>query len=107
MFLFRKILKLAPDHLDAHYVQGTTCAQLRDFAPAEKHLLEALKIRPDSPMVLNTLAGVCRQTGRYSRAMTLYEQAIAIDPYLMEAFSNLGFLYSEMGQYELAIQHYQ
>lgn len=104
--LFRKILGIDPYHLDAHYFLGTICAEAKDYDRAKKHLGIAHQIKPDSPMVLNNLAGVYRLTGDYATAATMYEKALALDPNLVEAHRNLGFLYSEAEQYDAAIRHY-
>ena len=104
--LFRKILGIDPSHLDAHYFLGTMCAEARDYDRAKKHLEIARQIKPDSPMVLNNLAGVYRLAGDYAAAATMYEKALALDPNLVEAHRNLGFLYAEAEQYDAAIRHY-
>ena len=104
--LFRKILGIDPSHLDAHYFLGTICAEARDYDRAKKHLGIAHQIKPDSPMVLNNLAGVYRLTGDHAAAATMYEKALALNPNLVEAHRNLGFLYAEAEQYDAAIRHF-
>ena len=64
---------------------------------------------PDDPQVamgLNSLAGLYREIGEYSKAKRLYERAIAIfgtdNPHVASTLNNLALLYQDTGNYEMA-----
>ncbi len=59
---------------------------------AEQHLLKALELNPDHPVVHNELGIIYRMTGRFAEAKRSYEAALAVYPGYHHARRNLGVL---------------
>lgn len=75
------------------------------LAEAEYRALIAEKIR--TPDLYCKLAAVCARTGRRSEAMSLWKQALAIDPRSVEARMNLAENYQQMGDTDRSIKLYR
>jgi Flp pilus assembly protein TadD len=60
--------------------------RLRDALP---HFQRAAELEPDSPMLLNNLAGGLAASGRFPEAMQYVRRALAIDPRYQPALDNL------------------
>jgi arylsulfatase A-like enzyme/Tfp pilus assembly protein PilF len=77
-------------HLMADY--GETLLRARKFAEA----IEPLKVCVDrdrtNPEYLNYLARAYLESGDFKRAEEQLEKAVALDPDMVEAFNNLGYL---------------
>ncbi len=82
----------------APYVSGPRIdlgiAQRREgeLESAEQHLLKALELNPDHPVVHNELGIIYRMTGRFADAKRSYEAALAVYPGYHHARRNLGVL---------------
>lgn len=61
----------------------------------------------DDPISRFELATVLDAEKRYSEAISLYQQALAIRPDFMEAHNGLGIVYGEIGRYDDAIVQYK
>jgi tetratricopeptide (TPR) repeat protein len=55
----------------------------------------------------NQLGRYYADTGDYQRSRELYDRAIAIDPYFIEATSNKGYTYEKEGQWDKALETYR
>jgi predicted TPR repeat methyltransferase len=87
---FRRLLKLTPDHLDGHFLLGTTLAEGGDFAGALPHLRRATELSPHSARVWNNLATLQRLLGHWPEAIRGYLRALACEPDHREAGANLA-----------------
>ncbi len=54
----------------------------------------------------NQLARISADQGRIKQSKSLYDQAVAIDPYYIEATANKGLLYETEGRWEQALASY-
>lgn len=77
-----------------------------DKGTEEKLKAWALSHSDDSE-VLFTLGLIEKRQGHYSQAEDYYRKAIDRNPYLSEAYSNLGNVYLAQKQIQLAIAYYQ
>ena len=59
---------------------------------AEEHIKKALALFPDHPLASNEYGLLCRKTGRFAEARTVYETAIARFPEYYPLHRNLGIL---------------
>jgi tetratricopeptide (TPR) repeat protein len=75
---------------------------------AEKHLSEALKYIPNSPIIHNNYANaLMRDLGRLNEAIEHYKFALELDPNFTTARYNLGVAYASAGRYDEAIEQYK
>jgi hypothetical protein len=78
---------------------------LAEAAPeAERSLRMAAKDAPNDPAILAGLAFVELTHGKVDRARALYERALALNPYLIDAASNLGVIEARSGHVSLAVK---
>lgn len=75
------------------------------LAEAEYRALIAEKIR--TPDLYCKLASVCARTGRRSEAISLWKQALGIDPRSVEARMNLAESYQQAGDVDRSIKLYR
>ena len=64
---------------------------------ARSLLSKALKQSPDDPALLSALAYIEQKHGATEDARALYEKALAIDPDLVDAATNLGVIEARAG----------
>jgi Flp pilus assembly protein TadD len=82
---------------------GMTMAQ-----PEAEHLLrQAVALYPDDPAVLAALGYVEQKQGAKDKARDLYRKALARDPTLIDAETNLGVLEAHSGQLADAVSLWQ
>jgi Tetratricopeptide repeat len=67
-------------------------------AEARKELSEAAKQSPNDPAILSALAFMEQKRGNTDDARRLYQRALAIDPDLVDAETNLGVLEGRAGE---------
>ncbi len=71
---------------------------------AEQSLRLAAKQGPNDPPILAGLAFVELNRGQLDRARALYEQALALDPNLVDAAANLGVIEARSGHFSRAVK---
>lgn len=74
---------------------------------AERLLREAAAQSSEDPAVLSALGYVEQTHGAKDKARQLYEKALAIDPNLIDAATNLGILQAQSGQLDQAVRLWQ
>jgi Tfp pilus assembly protein PilF len=73
-------------------------------ANAERLLRSAAKQAPNDPVILSALAYAEQKHGANDRARELYEKALALDPMLIDAATNLGVIEAKSGHSAEAIK---
>lgn len=81
---------------------GYAYIQQGDFEIAEKFLRDSLDVDPSNSRTVNNLAMAVGYQGRMDECYTLYRSIVGD----AEANSNLGYIYSQRGDTELAVKHY-
>lgn len=71
--------------------------QKKDYAQAEKHFLEALKLSPDFVNALGGLATTYMAQGRFEEAAQKLERAVRKEPKLAQLHFELGKAYRALG----------
>jgi len=82
----------APDLVTPYIDLGIALHRAGDLEGAEQSLLQARKLNPDHPVVLNELGIIYRKTGRFAEARDSYEAALAIYPNYHYTRRNLAVL---------------
>ncbi len=75
---------------------GLAYYQKKDFAQAERYLLEALKINPDFINALGGLGVLYIDQGRYEEAVSRLERAVRKEPKVAQQYFELGRAYRAM-----------
>jgi len=74
---------------------------------ADRLLALAVKQSPDDPAILSGLAYVELNRGAVDHARKLYQQALALDPTLIDAATNLGVIEAKSGHLRTAVALWQ
>jgi len=76
-------------------------------AETEGLLRSAVEQSPNDPVLLSALGYSAQRTGDLGRARELYEKALAVDPTLIDAATNLGAIEANHGQPRKALKLWQ
>jgi tetratricopeptide (TPR) repeat protein len=88
--------------------QSLVNAGMTAAAPeAERLLGSAIEKSPNDPALLSGLAYSAQKKGDIDRARELYEKALAIDPMLIDAATNLGAIEANRGHVREAVRLWQ
>jgi Flp pilus assembly protein TadD len=90
--LLQSVAEAAPETTGPRIDLGIAEHRAGNLKAAEEHLLLALQLNPNHPVVHNELGIVYRETGRFDEARRAYEAALAIYPGYHYASRNLGIL---------------
>ena len=99
-------LRPVPTHDDwrLYYALGTVQERLQHWPDAEKSLLQALKLQPDQPMVLNYLGYSWVDRGRnLGQAKAMLRKAVELRPDDGYIVDSLGWAYFRLGDYRPAV----
>lgn len=88
--LWQRAIKYSPDSWSTHYNLGLAYLELKQYQGAVGELVEANRLNPREPIVLNNLALAQKGAGDDLAAIALLREALKIDPTLIEAHNNLG-----------------
>ncbi len=91
----RQALSHLPDSFPIHNDLALLLLSSGNIEGAGHHLQRALEIAPQSEIVLCNLGIVHKLQGRFVEAIAAYRKAIALNPSLPEAYSNLGDVLKE------------
>ncbi len=104
---YREVLRLAPDHIDAHVNLGRLCHEAGDLEGAEALYREAFELCPDDPVVLFNLALVLEDARRLEEAVACYREVLQIDRDFSDAHFNIASLFEELQRPAEALRHYR
>ncbi|MFQ6008125.1 MAG: tetratricopeptide repeat protein [Candidatus Zixiibacteriota bacterium] len=93
----------SPNEFQIHFNNGIKLQQLEDWAGAEKEYLSAEHFYPNSATLLNNLAYVQFQQGKYDEADHNYHRAIRLRPDYARPYNNLGLLVQKKGNLDSAL----
>ncbi len=102
--LWRDTLSKNPEAFLAHNNLGAMLNDRGDFAEAETHLLEAVRIKPNFVDSVVNLAKTYEGQGDMEQAERLYQQATELNASFAPAFNGLGAVYGMTGRAELSEQ---
>ena len=96
--LYRRVLRMAPNHPQALHYSGVLAHQQGRNDDAVMLIEKSLEFQPAQADYHNNLGIVLQSSGKLERAIQAYQQAIAIDPGHANAYSNLGVLLRATGK---------
>ena len=105
--LYKKILKINPDHFESIFYLGSLSLQTKNFDQAKPLLQKAIKIQPNFARAHNNLGMVFKELGEFQKGMSYFQKAIEIQPNFANAHYNLGIAFNELNKFEKAISFYE
>lgn len=92
---------------EAIQIQGEAFLMQGDYTAALSRLLEARKIRPEDPYILNSLGLAYMGKNRDDLAIPVFKKALALKPDYTEALNNLGAAHLRQKQWDPAISAFE
>ena len=89
-------------HAAVHHLRGIVEHRLGEYALADRHFQEAIRLQPNQPQIHNNHGNLLRDLGRGEDALSAYERALALDPNFADATLNRALLLEAMGRIEEA-----
>jgi tetratricopeptide (TPR) repeat protein len=107
----REVEKKAADRAHVHVVKGDLLYRQNKVKEAEGEYKKAIRKKRSEPyqsaVAYNQLGRINAGRGNYKKSRELYDQAVAMDPYYIEATSNKGLTYEREGNWEKALETYR
>jgi O-antigen ligase len=89
--------------LPLQWYEGTSLYRMNNDEAALKSFGEALALNPWSFQVLNNYATALAKLEKYPEAIPYFEKAVEINPKYDEGKFNLAFSYTQLGEYQRAL----
>ncbi|MGC9323814.1 MAG: tetratricopeptide repeat protein [Desulfomonilia bacterium] len=109
--LASEVEQKAPDRSYVHVVKGDILYSRNDKAQAEAEYTKAIQKQTaedfQKATANNKLGRLYASVGQYDRSRTLYDQAVKLDPYYVEAMTNKGLTYEKQGDWDKALDAYR
>lgn len=105
-----EVQKKAPNRSYAYMVKGDVLYS-RNKTQAEEAYRNAAQKKDaedfQKAVAYNKLGRLYASAGKYDQSRQLYDQAVAIDPYYVEAMTNKGLTYEKQGDWSKALDEYR
>ncbi len=109
--LVKEVAAAAGDRPLAHVIKGDQLYQQNNKKGAESAYRQGTQKRGGAPfqraVAYNQLGRLYAQRGDLAKSRELYDQAVRIDPYYIEATSNKGLTYEQEGRWDKALEAYR
>lgn len=107
--IYTQMIGWWPNYWDGYNELGDFYAEQGDYDKAIKNWQRVIELLPDSRVGYNNLASAYLQTDQLSKATEMYLASISKDQTRdnFEARTNLGAVYFEQQQYDLAVSYFQ
>jgi len=105
--LYKKILKINPNHFGSIFYLGTLLVQTQRFELAKPLLYKATQINPNYAVAHNNLGAALKELEESQKAISCFQKAIKIQPNYVEAHNNLGVVFKLLGEHQKAISCYE
>ncbi len=102
----RRVVAERPDMAPAWIALGQSLRVTKQYTAAIEPYQRALELQPDAKLAYNL--GICAQkAASFDTAITAYEQALQMDPTMVEARYNLSLTHMDAKRYEDAIASFE
>jgi tetratricopeptide (TPR) repeat protein len=93
-------------HWTIYYTRGIAYERSKRWAEAERDLKQALKLKPEQPLVMNYLAYTWVEQGvNTTEALQMLKRAVELRPEDGFVIDSLGWAYYRLGDYKTAITY--
>ena len=100
--IYKKILKLNPNHFDSIFLLGSLLLQTKNYDKAIQLLNKAIQIKPDYADAYHNLGLAFLELGEFKKAMDYSKKAIQTQHSHVEAYNNLGNVFKELREFSKA-----
>ncbi|MFZ1983915.1 MAG: tetratricopeptide repeat protein [Desulfatitalea sp.] len=111
MTMAREVETKAGDRAYSHVVKGDLLYSQNKPKEAEAEYRKAIDKSGGNPShratAYNQLGRIYAVRGDYSQSLNMYDQAVSLDPFLVEATSNKGMTYERQGEWDKALESYR
>jgi tetratricopeptide (TPR) repeat protein len=101
--IYREVLRVEPQHLDALFLLGMVARQAGRNDVACEYFGQVLRCKPDYAEAHNNLGNALAALGRLDEAAASYRRAIALKPDLADAHNGLGAALTRQGKADEAV----
>ncbi len=105
--LFSRALEVTSGNYFAHEALGNKAAREERLDEALTHLLEVVRIKPDSPETFFNIGRILERQGKNDEAIARFREALRLRPGYGEAHSRLGALLAGQGNVDEGMAHIQ
>lgn len=105
--LFRQVLHLDPNNVDALHLLGVVAHHAGETLAAVELISRAIQINPSVPSFYLNLGNALKDQKRLDEAITCYRTALQIDPGYAKAYNNLGVALKDQEKLDQAISSLQ
>ncbi len=109
--LAQEVEKKSGQRALVNVVKGDLFYSENKVKDAEKEYLKAISKKSASPyhraIAYNQLGRIYATKGDWAKSRKMYKQAVALDPYYIEATSNQGFTFERQGKWTEALAYYK
>jgi Flp pilus assembly protein TadD len=105
--LYRQVLAVDPNHVDALHMLGVLAYQAGRAEAAVDLIGRAIALNGANPSFHNNMGEALRYLGRLDEAVAHFTKATELDPDAAEGHMNLGNAFKQQGQLERAIICYR
>ncbi len=102
--IYRDILKVDPNNVDALNLMGVILHVAGDLENAIALIHHATELAPDYLSPLVNLGNALQAAGRLEDAVNTFEKAMALDPNSAEAANNLASALNELARFDRALE---
>jgi len=103
--LYRQVLEIAPNNVDALHLLGLLKYQTGDAATAVELIEEAIRINPRVSNLYNNAGEAYRALGQMKEAIRYYRRAIKLNPQNAMAYNNLALALMKQNSFNEADKH--
>ena len=100
--LYRSVLRVAPNHIEALHLLGVCAHQLGRPVEAEKLIRQAIRLDGSVPAFFTNLAAVMGSMGQYEEAVIAARKAVELRPRSADSQMALGCALLDVDRYEEA-----
>jgi tetratricopeptide (TPR) repeat protein len=104
--IWREIIKIEPNHIDAHFYLGKVLYNLGKFEEAIINYIHAIKLAPENVDFYSNLGTTLFKLYKFEEATAAYRKALELAPENAGFYSNLGAALSRLDKFEEATAAY-